>query len=162
WIVHDGWRRSTVFAELARGLGAHACAAIGVPALVLFHDHLLVKYPGGEDMTWHQDYSYLPLDRPDGVTFWVALDAVDTANGTIYYLLGSHRLGERRAAWGMMGDDDPRAALPPIEVAPDQPGVPGIAAAGTAIAHHTLLWHRSPANRTAAPRRTWALSFVVP
>ena len=161
-IVHDPWRKAPALAALVPHLGAVACAAVGRPALVLFHDHLLVKYPDGDDMAWHQDYSYLPLDRPDGLTLWVALDDVSAENGCLYYVLGSHHLGERRAAWGMTGDDDPRAALPPIEVADGQPGLAAPTAAGGAIAHHTLLWHRSPRNRSTRPRRTWALSFVVP
>ena len=161
-IVHDAWRRSPALAALVPRLGARACAATGAPALVLFHDHLLWKPPGGEAMAWHQDYSYLPLDRPDGLTLWIALDDVDVANGCLYYLPGSHRRGERRAAWGLRDDGDPRAALPPIDVADDEPGVPAPTAAGAAIAHDALIWHRSPPNRSARPRRSWALSFVAP
>lgn len=161
-IVHDGWRKSPALAALVPQLGAIACAAIGQPALVLFHDHLLFKDPDGDDMTWHQDFSYLPLDRPDGLTLWVALDDVTRDNGCLYYMLGTHLLGERRPSWGMNGDEDPRAALPPIEVEQDQLGVAAPTAAGCAIAHDTLLWHRSPANQSNRFRRTWALSFVVP
>ncbi len=161
-IVHDPWRKAPALAALVPQLGAIACAAIDVPALVLFHDHLLRKLPDGEGMTWHQDYSYLPLDRSAGLTLWIALDDVTVENGCLYYVLGSHLGGERRPAWGLTGDDDPRAALPPIDVADDEPGLAAPTAAGCAIAHDTLLWHRSPASHAAAPRRTWALSFVVP
>ncbi len=161
-IVHDGWRKSDALAALVPIVAARAARAIGVPALVLFHDHLLWKPPHGDDMAWHQDFSYLPLDRADGLTLWIALDDITEANGCLYYILGSHRGGERRAAWGMTGDDDPRASLPPIEVADDELGVAAPTRAGCAIAHHTFLWHRSPRNTSAAPRRAWALSLVVP
>ena len=70
--------------------------------------------------------------------------------------------GERRASWGMTGEDDPRASLPPMDVAADEPGVAAVTGAGCAIAHHANLWHRSPANRSGRPRRSWALSFVSP
>jgi ectoine hydroxylase-related dioxygenase (phytanoyl-CoA dioxygenase family) len=161
-IVHDAWRKSPDLAALVPALAARAAAAIGVPALVLFHDHLLWKPPHGDDMAWHQDYSYLPLDRPDGLTLWIALDDIAEDNGCLYYLLGSHALGERRAAWGMMDDDDPRAGLPPLDVPDDQPGVAAPTAAGCAVAHHTFLWHRSPRNTSGRRRRSWALSLVVP
>lgn len=160
-IVHDAWRRSPELAALVPLVGAAAAAGIGVPALVLFHDHLLSKPAGGADMDWHQDFSYLPLDRADGVTLWVALDDITEANGCIYYRLGSHLLGERRAAWGIFADDDPRASLPTLDV-PDGADVPGPTAAGCAIAHHTLTWHRSPTNTSPRARRAWALSFVTP
>lgn len=161
-IVHDPWRKSTALAELVPHLGRLTCAALAIPELVLFHDHLLLKPPGGADMDWHQDFSYLPLDRPDGLTLWVALDDITPENGCLYYLFGTHALGERRAGWGMTGEDDPRANLPPMEVAPDEPGVAAVTRAGCAIAHHANLWHRSPANRSGRPRRSWALSFVSP
>jgi ectoine hydroxylase-related dioxygenase (phytanoyl-CoA dioxygenase family) len=161
-IVHDAWRKSDVLASFVPRLGADACRAIGVDELVLFHDHLLSKPSGGDDMAWHQDFSYLPLDRPDGVTFWIALDDITEDNGCLYYVFGSHRLGERRAAWGLQGDDDPRAALPPLDVPDDQPGLPAPTGAGCAVAHHVYLWHRSPRNTSPRPRRSWALSFVGP
>ena len=161
-IAHDAWRAAPELAALVPRLGQVACAAVDLPALVLFHDHLLHKPAGGDDMAWHQDFSYLPIDRADGLTLWVALDDIDAENGCLYYVPGTHRLGERRAAWGLYGDDDPRAALPPIEVDDREPGMPGPTAAGCAVAHHAYVWHRSPANRSQRPRRSWALSFVVP
>ncbi len=161
-IVHDSWRKAPGLAELAVHVGEQACAALGIPELVLFHDHLLWKDPGGEDMDWHQDYSYLPLDRPDGLTLWVALDDVTAENGCLFYLYGSHAGGERRASWGLTGEGDMRAGLPPMDLDANEMGVPAPAPAGWAIAHDTNLWHRSPANRSTGVRRTWLLSFVSP
>ncbi len=161
-IVHDPWRKSAALAELVPDLGRVTCEALGIPELVLFHDHLLFKPSGGVDMDWHQDYSYLPLDRPDGLTLWVALDDVTPENGCLYYLYGSHVGGERRARWGLTGEDDPRASLAPMDVGEEEPGVAAVTGAGCAIAHHGNLWHRSPANRSGRPRRSWALSFVSP
>jgi hypothetical protein len=48
-IVHDAWRKAPALAELVPRVGATACAAAGVPSLVLFHEHLLYKAPGGDD-----------------------------------------------------------------------------------------------------------------
>ncbi len=161
-IIHDAWRKAPALGALVPHLGAIACAVVGIPELVLFHDHILMKHPNGDDMAWHQDFSYLPIDRAGGMTLWIALDDVTVDNGCLYYRFGTHLRGERRAAWGLTGDDDPRASLPPIEVDPDEPGIPAPTAAGCAIAHHTLLYHRSPRNLSHRARRTWALSFVVP
>lgn len=102
-IVHDPGRKSPALAELAGHLGRLTCAALEIPELALFHDHLLFKPSGGVDMDWHQNYSYLPLDRPHGMTLWVAQDDITTENGCLYYLFGSRLLGERRAGWGMTG-----------------------------------------------------------
>jgi len=160
-IVHDSWRHSEVLAGLVSHVGGVACRAVGFPELVLFHDHLLGKLPGGEDMGWHQDYSYLPLDRADGLTLWIPLDDSTLENGCLYYVYESHLWGERRAGWGLREEGDPRAELPPIEAGP----LDGEAAplpAGWGIAHHANLWHRAPVNRSSEMRRTWILSFVAP
>jgi ectoine hydroxylase-related dioxygenase (phytanoyl-CoA dioxygenase family) len=159
-IIQDAWRKAPALGALVEHVGARACAALGIPALVLFHDHVLIKPARGDDMEWHQDFSYLPLDRPDGMTLWIAIDDVTEDSGCLYYVFGTHTQGERRAAWGLYGDDDPRAGLPPIDVAADEPGVAAPTAAGCAIAHHTYVWHRSPS--AARGRRAWALSFTTP
>jgi len=161
-IVHDPWRKSPVLESHARRLGELACQKLEIDELVLFHDHMLFKPSGGDDMDWHQDFSYLPLDCSDGLTLWVALDDISPENGCLYYLYGTHTKGERRPSWGMTGDDDARASLPPLDIPPGETGVPAIAPAGHAIAHHGNLWHRSPANRSGKLRRSWALSFVSP
>jgi hypothetical protein len=161
-IIHDAWRVIPAAGDLISQLGRIACQALDMPELVLFHDHVLVKHPMGEDMEWHQDFSYLPLDRAAGMTLWVALDDVSVDNGCLYYLFGSHLLGERRAAWGLTGSDDPRASLPALEIDPDEPGIPAPTVAGCAVAHDTFTCHRSPRNTSGRPRRSWALSFVVP
>ena len=83
-IVHDCWRHSEVLAGLVGHVGGVACRVVGFDELVLFHDHLLGKLPGGEDMGWHQDYSYLPLDRADGLTLWIPLDDSTLENGCLY------------------------------------------------------------------------------
>jgi ectoine hydroxylase-related dioxygenase (phytanoyl-CoA dioxygenase family) len=161
-IVHDGWRRSPELAALVPIVGVHAARALGVPELVLFHDSLLAKPSDGADMAWHQDFSYLPLDRSAGTTLWIALDDITETNGCIYYLRGSHLLGERRAAWGIFADDDPRSRLPALDVPGSELGIPAPTAAGGAIVHHTLILHRSPPNTSGRPRRAWALSLVAP
>lgn len=161
-IVHDGWRRAPDLAALVPIVGVHAARALGVPELVLFHDSLLTKPSDGADMAWHQDFSYLPLDRSAGTTLWIALDDITEANGCIYYLPRSHLLGERRAAWGILADDDPRSRLPALDVPDTEGGVAAPTAAGCAIVHDTLILHRSPPNRSGRPRRAWALSLVAP
>lgn len=161
-IVHDSWRKSSVLSGLVPKLGALACAALDVPELVLFHDHILVKPPHGDDMPWHQDFSYLPVDNSGGTTLWVALDDVDVANGCIYYLFGTHVHGERRAAWGLLDNDDPRAEFPPMDIDPSEEGLAAPTGAGCVNLHHGLVWHRSPRNQSDRARHTWALSFVVP
>src|SRR5690242_20107284 len=47
-IIHDGWRLSPALAALVPVVGAAACRALGIDELVLFHEHILIKPPGGD------------------------------------------------------------------------------------------------------------------
>ena len=68
-------------------------------AVRFWHDQLFCKPARhGGVVAWHQDYSYMPLDRADGVTAWLAIDPADTDNGCLRYLPGTHLLGERQPA----------------------------------------------------------------
>jgi len=163
-IVHDPWRRDPVFADLLAARAAPAACAIAGP-LVLFQDTLIVKPPGSTAaINWHQDYSYWPLDRPAGLTVWIAFDDADLDNGCLRYLAGTHREGERRPADFAEGASMPaRPDLPPLDA--DARAAAAIAlpvAAGAALAHDPLVWHMSPANPSPRPRRAWSISFVAP
>ena len=159
-IVHDPWRRDPAFAELAFARAAPAaCAAAG--PLVLFQDTLIVKPAGGAAaINWHQDYAYWPLDRPAGLTMWIALDDADAGNGCLRYLAGTHREGERRPADFAEGASMPaRPDLPPLDAdARAAAAVIAPVVAGAALVHDPLVWHMSPANPSAGSRRAWSIS----
>ncbi|MBW3664070.1 MAG: phytanoyl-CoA dioxygenase family protein [Actinobacteria bacterium] len=107
-LRHDPWRRLPAFAAV---LGASSVAeaprrVLGVDRVVLFQDHVVWKPPGTrEEVRWHQDRSYWPLDAPLGVTLWIALDDADEDNGCLRYVVGTHLLGERRPADFVPGAD---------------------------------------------------------
>jgi phytanoyl-CoA dioxygenase PhyH len=169
-IVHNLWRRlPAVAAVLETGqLGRIAAALLGAEEVVLFQDHLIAKTAGAASpVAWHQDYAYWPLDRPAGVTIWIALDDAAEENGCLRYVPGTHRAGERRAAAFVAGAAQPARDLPVLEAEAEAEMAAGRVvavpvAAGAAVAHDPLVWHMSPGNRTAAPRRAWSLSWILP
>src|ERR1700732_1071516 len=56
-----------------------------------FHDHVLVKQPGGSTVTpWHQDQPYYCVEGRQSVSFWTPLDRVSRAV-TLECVAGSHR-----------------------------------------------------------------------
>ncbi|MEZ4404647.1 MAG: phytanoyl-CoA dioxygenase family protein [Kofleriaceae bacterium] len=161
-IVHDAWRGDPALAALVPTLAPVAAAALGLAEVVLFQDHLIAKPAGGDHaLPWHQDFSFWPLDRPDGVTLWLALDDVDLDSGGLGYVSGSHLGGERAARWGLVGPDDPRARLPPLDDALLATATIPTVSAGAALLHHPLTWHASGANRSPRPRRAWSSSWLA-
>lgn len=157
-ICHNPSRRDGLFIEVARDLGLGA-------GLRWFQDHLIAKPPRGEAaIAWHQDYSYWPLDRPAGLTAWIALDDAGLDAGCLEYVPGSHARGERRAADFTEGAvQPPRDELAPIPIdRADRRAVAVPVAAGDALLHDPLVWHRSGPNRTDRPRRAWSISWIDP
>lgn len=147
---------------------AHACherildvvqRLIG-PDIKLYGSQLFMKPPGGVEKPYHQDSPYFPIEPMDLVTCWTALDDVTVENGCMWVIPGSHREGvcDHGQAW-MVGDradmqipDDAidRSRETPIEMP-----------AGSCSFHHSLLLHRSGANRSPHSRRGLATHYMT-
>ncbi len=63
--------------------------------LVCWGSHFFNKTAGDDkQVSWHQDASYWPLTPSKTVTVWLAIDDVDTENGGMEVLPGSHLHGQ--------------------------------------------------------------------
>ena len=163
WKCDERFRRvafDSVIAGLARQL-------LGSKEVLLMEDNVVIKKPHTRTLPWHQDYSYWPIQKPDAVTVWIALDRITPTNGAMEVVPGSHRLGERlpvafRDASSFMNEDRPDI----IEISQDpaaegrkiitydlQPGECGF--------HHALVWHASTPNTTANSRHALVLRYVA-
>ena len=117
------------------------------------------KPPGTDHPTPpHQDNYYFNLTPPNVLTIWVALDSVDTENGCLRYVPGSHAGGarphDRSSVLGFsQGISDYGDADFSREVSVHlQPG--------DATVHHGWTVHRADANRSAErQRRSFAMVF---
>ncbi len=165
-LLHNNlWLVLPAFAALVRDgrIAGRVQRLLGVDSVQLFQDNLVWKLPGNPtEIQWHQDFSYWPLDRPAGLTTWLALDDADEERGAMAFVPGSHRWGERAPADFIRGTGQPsNPNLLPLD--PDGRAVePALARAGELIVHHPLVWHRSGPNRSAQPRRAWTATWVLP
>lgn len=104
----------------------------------------------------HQDGNYWKLVPNEGLTMWLALDAVDEANGCLRYVPGSHRKPMRsHAASNTFGFS---LGITDFGSSDQQMEVAICAEPGDLIVHHGLTIHRADANRSDRLRR--ALGFV--
>jgi ectoine hydroxylase-related dioxygenase (phytanoyl-CoA dioxygenase family) len=130
------------------------------PNIALFATHYICKPPGdGQAVLWHQDGSYWPLEPMEVVTLWVALDDVDTDNGCLRVIPGSHRhaLGELR----------PRTDIPNVlsselaDMAVDErAAVDCILPAGGVEIHHPHIIHGSNPNHSSRWRRGLTIRYM--
>jgi hypothetical protein len=160
-IALDAWPREPIFRELLPVVACFAREFLGFSEVLVFQDLVIDKPPAAATpMPYHQDQPYLPLDRDDGLVAWVALDDADEARGCLHYVPRTHRLGARRPAQ-FSGAHQRDTNLPPIDV-DGRAAIAVPAPAGQAVFHSPLVWHGSPPNSTALPRRAWSIYFVHP
>src|SRR6185312_9267607 len=63
------------------------------PNIALFASHYISKPPfTGQEVLWHQDGGYWPLEPMEVVTLWLAVDRADPENGCMRVIPGTHKL----------------------------------------------------------------------
>lgn len=71
-----------------------AAALMQSKTATFFHEHTLVKPPGGSTVTpWHHDQPYYCVEGQQNVSFWIPLDPVAEAI-SLRCIRGSHRWGD--------------------------------------------------------------------
>jgi hypothetical protein len=178
------WKTRPEFAEVAFSphLAQMAAQLLDTDKVVLFGDAALIKPPlNGGRLYWHQDSMAWPLDKPGGVTCWIALEEATPENGSMVFAAGSHLLGERlpveattgetlyhgygskmSSADGAIAPDLASSGLRPITT-PDEEGLREVQTwyrPGECSFHDSLLWHASGFNSTPNSRAAFTVRYV--
>jgi ectoine hydroxylase-related dioxygenase (phytanoyl-CoA dioxygenase family) len=136
-------------------LMAEVCRASVGPNAFLFVEQFVVKMAEvGMKFAWHQDSGYVGHAHTPYVSCWCALDDMTEANGTIYVLPYS-RAGVRTTVKHTKeaGTNDM------VGYHGDDPGIPVIVPAGSIAVFSSNLFHRSGANTTDRPRRSYLCQY---
>ena len=140
---------------------AHAIAKqlLGSTAELVFEHAMMKPAQTGGETPWHQDYAFYPrFTKHQSITFWMPLQPVDTLNGCLDFIPGSHKKtllphrsvnnDPRIHGLEAIGVDDSGLVSCPLEVG------------GATIHHYGTLHHAGP-NRSDGPRRAYALGFGI-
>ncbi len=105
----------------------------------------------------HQDGFYFKIKPIKAITFWLALDDVNEANGAIQYYVGSHKQGLKdHQHSGILGFSQ---RIPEEDVSLKEcKKITLICKAGTLLAHDALMIHSADSNRTSNSRKS--LGFI--
>jgi ectoine hydroxylase-related dioxygenase (phytanoyl-CoA dioxygenase family) len=144
------WRNAQRIAAALLGLELAALESWG---------HLIFKAPHSTAETpWHQDEAYWDVNLAyRALGSWLALDDVDTTNGCLWFVPGSHRrpvLQHRH-----LGGDPAVHVLELDEPTDTSAGLPVPLAAGGMTFHHSRTLHYAGTNTTDRIRRAWANEF---
>lgn len=161
------WQRFAPFDDFVRRSPAARVAAelMGSRQARFFHDHVLVKRPGGSTVTpWHQDHPYYCLEATQSVSFWIPLDPV-AEDICMQCIRGSHRWGREfkpmRFNGQPLNDVDRFDEMPDIESRRAEYDIASWAMEpGDAIAFDFRTLHSAPGNRSAAMRRVFSARWV--
>jgi ectoine hydroxylase-related dioxygenase (phytanoyl-CoA dioxygenase family) len=154
---NDGflWRRHDLLRKLClcSGLPETAAQLMDSSAALLLMDEVFVKEPGTNlPVPWHTDISYWPMSGRQMLSFWIALDDVDTTNGAVQFRVSSHKWAtvHRPTSFLQSGsnEDSSDAMLSGDDDITSWSLVPG-----DAIAFHAYTLHHSPGNSTTGRRR---------
>lgn len=101
---------------------------------------------------WHQDNGYGRLDPANTISCLTALDDTDEANGCLWIIPGSHRLGQLRHDQGKSATDEKFRSEQAIEV-DESKAVPVPMKAGECLFFHGWTLHQSNGNFSDRDRR---------
>ncbi len=162
------WQRIPEFEKIAfESKAADVAAALMSSSQVrLFHDHMLVKEPGTQQVTpWHQDQPYYNVDGFNNCSMWAPVDPV-AIESTLEFSRGSHKKGwlmprtfmDNQAKWFPEGTLE---ELPDIESDRDGHDVIGWAMEpGDAVFFHMLTLHHAYGVPGQNRRRAFSLRFL--
>ena len=104
----------------------------------------------GSGVPYHQDNAYFCRTPPDMLTVWIAIDPVTEANGPVFFVKGSHKLGVLPTKpSGVRGNSIGLAEPPAVPLAEQ---FRGLLAPGDATIHHCNTIHHSAPNTTEHSR----------
>ena len=161
------WQRIAPFREFVFDSPAAEIAACLMQSSTarFFHDHVLVKQPGGTIVTpWHQDQPYYCVEGSQSVSFWIPLDPVDR-DVVMECVRGSHRWGKgfrpMRFDGTRLYEHDDFETMPDIEGMRAELNIAGWdMEPGDAIAFNFRTVHGAPGNQSPRMRRVFSARWV--
>ena len=106
----------------------------------------------------HQDNYYWNLKNPNAITMWIALTPANKKNGSIDYLLGSHKLGiVKHTASYAPGSSQKVLYLDKFKKFKKKSFNLNI---GDCLVHHSEIIHGSKANKSNIPRRGFTIQII--
>lgn len=142
---------------LAPELGEMLCQLEGIDGVRVWHDQTLQKQPWANPTAWHSDDPKWSFHNPHAISIWIALDDATIQNGCMYYLPGSHKLGNYE---NLAIREDTGGYF---EVFPQFKGVQPIIGemkAGDAGLHNGLTAHGAGPNMTPGWRRAMTCAYM--
>jgi ectoine hydroxylase-related dioxygenase (phytanoyl-CoA dioxygenase family) len=152
--VRDLWHHDTTFNNLLlkSRLPQVAATLMGASSARLLHDHIINKTKeNNDDVPWHQDYTYWPIDNPNGLSLWLPFLDLDENGGVLEVIPKSHKTGEEKPV-DFINDKLDFSNKPTIKLTANK---------GDIVVLHCLTWHKTGKN-TSVDNRIAYIALWIP
>jgi ectoine hydroxylase-related dioxygenase (phytanoyl-CoA dioxygenase family) len=152
--IRDLWYHDSSFKKLLleSRLPELASKFIGGNSARLLHDHIINKSKNNnDDVPWHQDYTYWPIDNPNGLSLWMPFMDLDENGGVLEVIPKSHKKGEEKPV-DFINDKLDFSRENTIKLA---------ASKGDVVVLHCLTWHKTGKN-TSVNNRIAYIALWIP
>lgn len=133
-----------------------AARLVGADGMRLWHDQALIKEPYANQTSFHRDTPYWSMTTRRTVNFWLALDDATLENGCLWYLPGTHKLGDFTHVEIGTGMGDLFKVYPDWRTLR---AVPTPVKAGGLVIHNGMVAHGAGANMTPGRRRAMTIAY---
>lgn len=151
--VRDLWHYDTTFNHLLlkSKLPQIAIALMGQSSVRLLHDHIINKNKqNNEEVPWHQDYTYWPIDNPNGLSLWMPFMNLDENAGVLEVVPKSHIRGEERPV-DFINDSKDFSNEATVKLSANK---------GDLVVLHCLTWHRTGRNISVENRIAYIALWI--
>jgi ectoine hydroxylase-related dioxygenase (phytanoyl-CoA dioxygenase family) len=151
--VRDIWRFDDTFKKLIliEEIAITAPLFFEDNSCRLLHDHIINKPIGNNGIVpWHQDYTYWPIDNPNGLSFWLPFSDLDENAGVLEVVAKSHLWGEEA----------------PVDFINDQKDFSTddvrylTVRKGDLVVLNALSWHRTSENTSVKERKAYISLWI--
>lgn len=127
----------------------------------IYHDHAMVKPCGQESRqtNWHQDLPYWAMEPTGPLSAWIAIDDVTVENGCLHFCPGSHRFGKQEGVSLSTDGDSVVMKMKERDRQVAEPVAIEMRAGGVTF-HDGCNFHHAGPNRSAHPRRAFAVIYI--
>ena len=164
------WKRETAYERLLHHptISGVLCDLLNTSQVRLWHDQVISKPPGDNDhFRFHQDFYFWPLDRPEIVSCWLALDDATVDSGCMHVIPASHLdprfgpTGHKEELRAKERNEITESERDKVAKQPASFGKPIQIKAGECMFHHCLNFHATPANISPNQRRAHVMIFMA-
>jgi len=160
--MHGLTKYSKFFKKISENKNLIKACSVAIKKYPVFREAEFFAKPAkvGLPSPYHQDNYYWNIKNGNGLTAWISLNKTSKANGTLKYLLGSHKIGVLKHVNSFApGSSQKIPNNKIIKLKKKYKEISPCLKPGDILLHSSEIVHGSEANKSSKPRRGLTLQY---